>query len=380
MAKGIIKFLARRPGGFMTKMRNYNLASVLLAVFVLTLASTGYAQDPNITSQNLSQVKAVQVPSGQQMKVEGVILSQQSDTLTIRSFGGGVYNVILAGTEIKEKKRNPFRGAKGYSYNELLPGLPIEVKGVGDSSGSLVAKEIKFRNDDFKVAQTMDTRVVPIESSLKETQARLSETELNAQRLSGQVRELTAITDIVRDSARAAQESADGAMSAADNAKSLANEAQEGVRTTNHRITSLDDYEVKDVIVVRFKAGSADLSEQYKSELDKIAKQAASERGFFIEVTGFASSDGDEAYNRRLSQRRAEAVTQYLVEDHLIPLRRFIIPMGYGEKQPIGDNNTRTGREENRRVEVRMLVSKGQALSESSSSNMSINVPAADPN
>jgi len=76
-------------------------------------------------------------------------------------------------------------------------------------------------------------------------------------------------------------------------------------------------------------------------------------------VAGFASSDGDVELNRRLSRKRADAVIQFLAENHGIPLRRFVVPMGYGESQPVGDNDTRDGRKENRRVEVRILVSKG---------------------
>jgi outer membrane protein OmpA-like peptidoglycan-associated protein len=355
---GVTEFPKERSGGSMTKNRKYHLALVLLAALVIMLAPTAYAQGSGNSAQGLAQADTIKVPVGQKMTVEGVVLSRESDRLVIRTFDGGLYSVSLASTSVKERKKNFFRGAKVYSYDDLIPGLPVEVKGVGDSSGSLAANEIRLRNDDLKVAQTMDTRVIPIEDSLKETQARLDESETNAQRLSGQVRELTAITDVVRDSAKAAQESADNAMSEANKAESLANEANDGVRVTNERITSLDNYEVKDVITVHFIAGSTALSEQDKLELDGIAQQATAERGYFIEVTGFASSDGNEEYNRRLSQGRAEAVTRYLVENHSIPLRRFIMPMGYGENKPVGDNGTRQGREQNRRVEVRMLVSK----------------------
>jgi OOP family OmpA-OmpF porin len=85
-----------------------------------------------------------------------------------------------------------------------------------------------------------------------------------------------------------------------------------------------------------------------------------------IEVTGFASSDGDEAFNRRLSQKRADTVIQYLAENYSIPMRRFVVPMGYGEKNPVADNTTSVGRKENRRVEVRILSSKGIAYGENS--------------
>ena len=79
-------------------------------------------------------------------------------------------------------------------------------------------------------------------------------------------------------------------------------------------------------------------------------------------MTGYASSDGDEAFNRRLSQKRADAVIQYLAENYSIPLRRFVVPMGYGEKNPVADNSTSAGRKENRRVEVRILSQQGNGI------------------
>ena len=61
----------------------------------------------------------------------------------------------------------------------------------------------------------------------------------------------------------------------------------------------------------------------------------------------------------QLSQRRADSVIRYLVENHNIPLRRIITPYGYGELQPVAENTTREGREQNRRVEVKVLVNRG---------------------
>ena len=108
-----------------------------------------------------------------------------------------------------------------------------------------------------------------------------------------------------------------------------------------------------------FKVGSAVLSRDAKSQLDQIAQQALQAKGYVLEVSGFASSDGSTAANRRLSQRRADAVIRDLVENHNIPLRRIITPYGYGELQPVADNTTRAGREQNRRVEVKVLVNRG---------------------
>lgn len=344
-----------------------NLIPMILALLVLMSASILYSQTESTAAANV-RTDFTPAPAGQKMNVEGVIVNQGMDSVTLRGTGGGLYRVLVAGAEIKEKKSNPFRGAKDYSKADLLQGLYIEVKGSGDGSGSVAAREIRFRNDDILVARTMDARVVPVENTLKDTQARLGETEQNAQRLSGQFRELAAITDMVRDSAKAAQTSADGAMSEAKNAKSTADTAQSGVKSANERIASLDDYEAKNVTIVNFKVGSAVLAGKEKAGLDNVAGAAKNEKGYLIEVTGYASSDGDETFNRQLSRKRADAVIQYLAENYSIPLRRFIVPMGYGEKNPIADNATSAGRKENRRVEVRILISKGLALGEKSSS------------
>jgi outer membrane protein OmpA-like peptidoglycan-associated protein len=78
-----------------------------------------------------------------------------------------------------------------------------------------------------------------------------------------------------------------------------------------------------------------------------------------IEVSGHTDSTGSDAKNFRLSQARADAVVQYLAVQHKIPLRRFVTPMGYGKTEAVADNSTAAGREQNRRVEVKMIINRG---------------------
>ena len=327
----------------------YRSSGLMLFSLMLILTTSGYAQ-----------VNTLQIPVGQKMNIEGVILERAGEVLSVRTFGNATYKVVVTdATTVKEKKSNPFRGAKKYSQIDLVPGLQVQAKGLGTSSGLLAASEVNFKNDDHIVAQAMDTRVVPVENRLHDTQVRLGETEQNAQRLSGQIQELSAITDLVKSETKAAQETADTAVAAAAGAQSTADRARTGVQLTNERIASLDEFDVKTSATVYFKAGSAVLDKEYQTSLGEFAEQIQSEKGYIIEVAGFASSDGDVDANRRLSQRRADAVIQYLAENFMIPMRRFVTPMGYGESQPVGDNNTREGRSENRRVEVHLLVSKG---------------------
>jgi outer membrane protein OmpA-like peptidoglycan-associated protein len=286
------------------------------------------------------------VQSGAKMKVKGTVIKRENQDLIIRDQTGSELTVRLAGNvKIEEKKGNPFRSGKKYADAQLVRGLYLEVEGHGDSSGALIADKIKLDDDDLRVALTVDSTVVPIENRLGVAEERVTRTEQNAERLSGQLDELSQVANLAKGGAAAAQETADVAV--------------EGVNKTNDRISSLDDYEVRKSESINFKVGSAVLSPDAKGMLDGLATQAKSEKGFVIEVRGFASSDGSENMNRALSQRRAQAVMSYLATSHDIPLRRIILPFGYGEAMPVADNSTRDGRKQNRRVEVSVLVSKG---------------------
>ena len=318
-------------------------------------------RDTGIATQELSGKESpIQFSAGRNAVVEGVIVKRGADSFTMREFSGGLVAVNLStSTEVKEKKSNPFRRAKGYGVAQLVSGLEVEVKGHGNGSGALVADEIRFTQDDLRFAAVMDARVNPVETRLATSENRLSQNEENALRISGQVSELSAVSNAARGGAKAAQETADGAVESARMANEEAKNAKAGVRATNERITALDDFDAKSTSTVNFTVGSAALSTAAKAELDKVAETAKQEKGYVIEVAGFASSDGDQAFNQALSQKRADAVIRYMVENHSIPLRRFITPFGYGEKMPVADNKTRDGRIQNRRVEVRVLVSKG---------------------
>lgn len=327
-------------------MRIINGGRFLALGIMLTLAPSIFAQDTKPADSG----QATKVAAGQKQKVRGVIMRRDADSFMMRDQAGADYVVSLTDrTKVEEKKSNPFRGAKNYATTELLRGLTVEVEGRGDTSGSLQAEKIRFTDDALLMARTVETRVTPVEGRVTGTETRLTEAEANAQRLSGQIEELQAISNQARGGAKAAQETADAALA--------------GVKATNERIntlvSSLDDYDAKKGVVVNFKVRSFKLSPESMATLDEIATQAKTERGFIIEVMGFASADGEENYNRRLSQQRADAVVRYLAENHQIPLRRIITPFGYGESQPVADNATREGREQNRRVEVKILVNKG---------------------
>jgi OOP family OmpA-OmpF porin len=300
---------------------------------------------------------------GRKQKIDGVVVSREADKLVVRDINGADVTVSVTGsTKIVEKKANPFRSAKNYPVTALLRGLEVQVEGRGDGS-TVVAEKIKFTNDDFGVARSLETRVAPVETRVTTSEGRLdtaenrmTAAEQNAQRLSGQLEELAAVANTARGGAKAAQETADQALAAAKAASA-------DVQATNDRISQIDNYEARQNIAVNFKVNSAVLTDEAKAALDEIAAQSKNEKGYLIQVTGYASADGTDARNRALSERRAEAVRRYLAENHDIPLHRMINPFGYGELKPVADNTTRDGRKQNRRVEVAILVNKGLTAS-----------------
>jgi outer membrane protein OmpA-like peptidoglycan-associated protein len=248
--------------------------------------------------------------------------------------------------------------------------LAVEVEGRGNDSGALVADEIKFSEAERRVATSVVSVVTPVEGRVGDAENRLTQSEDNAKRLSGQLEELAAVANTANGGAKAAQETADKAMAAASSANERITATSE---TLNGRISSLDEFDVAKTITINFRVGSSKLSAEAKAALDEIAQQAKSEKGHVIQVAGFASSDGNEALNRRLSRERAENVTSYLIENHDISQRRIVTPLGFGEAKPAADNTTRDGRVQNRRVEVAILVSKGLMSAPASGATTSVN-------
>ena len=304
----------------------YKKMSVIVLTIVVGTVSL-FAQNPQLRA----------AVAGQKYKMKGVIVSKQNETTFILrdSLSVDTKIVVSPGANIKS---NGFLGGDKYAVTALVRGLNMEIEGVGDSTGSVLVNKIRFDKTSLQTAQSLDTRVAPVEE-------RMSAAEQNAQKVSGQIDELMAISNAAKGGAKAAQDTADAAVA--------------GVNATNKRITDLDDYVVQSTATVNFKVGSAVLLPEAKASLDQVATTAIMLKGYAIEVTGFASAEGNAAANKTLSDRRAQAVKDYLITTHNIPLRRMSTSYGFGTLQAVADNATREGREQNRRVEVKVLVSRG---------------------
>lgn len=103
---------------------------------------------------------------------------------------------------------------------------------------------------------------------------------------------------------------------------------------------------------VTFELDSDRLRPDAKTILDEVARVMERYPEMLVEVAGHTDSLGSDAYNQQLSQQRAEAVRQYLIERGVSPDRMTAV--GYGESEPVDTNDTVEGRERNRRVELRI--------------------------
>ncbi|PWQ99642.1 OmpA family protein [Leucothrix arctica] len=104
---------------------------------------------------------------------------------------------------------------------------------------------------------------------------------------------------------------------------------------------------------VAFHSGSDELTEDSEDILSELANKLQNVRYVDYEIAGYTDSSGSSASNLALSQKRAEAVYKYLVDQHGIDAS-MLFPAGYGEANPIADNATHQGRTKNRRVELNM--------------------------
>lgn len=105
-----------------------------------------------------------------------------------------------------------------------------------------------------------------------------------------------------------------------------------------------------------FDLDKYELKEKSRAELAKIVRFMTSNPAVRIEVSGHTDNLGTNDYNLGLSEKRAQAVTKYLIDSGINRAR--IVPKGYGATMPIGDNSTEDGRQLNRRIEFKIIGNK----------------------
>jgi len=243
---------------------------------------------------------------------------------------------------------------KQYPVTYIMKGLRVQAQGKGDGEGNLVADWVRFDEQDLRSAQALEqTDKMAAENAerLSKAESAAREAAEEARRMQGQIRENTALANDARAKAEAAQATAD--------------QAFKDAALANNRINGLDEYDTLKMIPVLFKVNSSILDATAKKTIDEAAAWAKGEKakgnanGWLVEVVGFADTTGKSAKNKALSDRRANAVIQYMVLKHGLDLRRLVQPFGFGDNKPVADNKTAAGRAKNRRVEIKVLQNKG---------------------
>jgi OmpA-OmpF porin, OOP family len=147
---------------------------------------------------------------------------------------------------------------------------------------------------------------------------------------------------------------ANDAMTRATTADSKSDQNAQSLSKLRDAFANIDDYKLQTTVVVPFKFDKAVLTAETKQDLDKLAQDIQANKRFFIAVEGYTDTTGSKTYNESLSRKRADAVVEYLVAKHDIPIYRIHM-IGLGVDKPVDDARTRTARAKNRRVEVKVF-------------------------
>ena len=133
-----------------------------------------------------------------------------------------------------------------------------------------------------------------------------------------------------------------------------ADKANQGLDSLRAVVSNIDDYKLQTSVSVPFRFDKFALTPDAKANLDKLADEMKADKRFFVAVEGYTDLTGSRAYNEALSRRRADAVVQYLVAEHDIPIYRIHM-IGLGEAKPVEDARNRAANAKNRRVEVKVF-------------------------
>jgi len=277
----------------------------------------------------------------QTVNIQGMIKARSGPTVTVQTSDSMKVVVLLTdATEVGQIQGLLKARRKEMSMAALIPGLEVQVEGAYDSQNQLVAKLVKFQGNDLERAQS-------IQAGLHETQ---EQAQQNTEKLEKQNAELKAQTESLKHQ----QEQL-----TTQQEKIAANKAS--IDAAVARFGQLDDYYILDEVTVYFENGEVALDAKDNDKLQKLAEKAKTVEAYNIQVIGYASSTGSIALNQKLSEDRADSVTNFLMQKGHIPLTNLLAPGAMGESRQVGDDKTADGEAQNRRVVVRILQNKGIA-------------------
>jgi OOP family OmpA-OmpF porin len=270
-----------------------------------------------------------------QTKIEGVIKGRSGAKIILQTPDSPKVIVLLTDdTDVAQVQGMLKARKKAMSMAALVPGLPIQVEGTYDAQNQLVAKKIRFKGNDLEQAQAI--------------QAGLAETSQQAQQNKEELEKQNAALAAQNAALKEQQE------------KVAAN--QGAIAAATARFGQLNDYYILDEVTVYFGNGKINVDPKYNTQLTALAEKAKTINGYMVQVKGYASASGSVALNQKLSEERANNVTNLLLQQGHIPLTNMLAPGAMGEGRQIGNkDNSAESEAENRRVVVRVLQNKGIA-------------------
>jgi outer membrane protein OmpA-like peptidoglycan-associated protein len=289
-----------------------------------------------------------QIASGQKAKVKGVIVSRSGDLVKIQDKKSDAVEVVKLGestTIERERGLRSFFRHEDMDVTALVPGLTIEAEGTGNADGQLEATRVKFNPDVFAINVAEEQQIQSNRAAARNAQTTADQGVADA---------LGAQT-----SADKAQSTAEQGVATAVQAGTIAAVDAEAVQAVNQRVSDLADYTTVAEAQVYFPDNSSVLDTNDKKDLDQLVSSTSGATGYLIEIAGYASSTGPAEHNQKLSEDRAASVVHYLIEKDNVPMRRIVVPAGFGATHPAAENTDKKGRALNRRVDVKILVNKG---------------------
>jgi OmpA-OmpF porin, OOP family len=280
-------------------------------------------------------------------KVKGMINTRTGETLIVQSGGQNTTVVLTDDTKTRDRKGLFGLDKQQISSAVLIPGLKISVDGVSDDQGRIVAKTITVDGDDLETSEMIEAGLHP---TAEQVAANMQKLEAHQGQLAGHDAQLAAQKENIETNQ---QNIAANKEQTEQNIKDIEEHEQ--------RFAALTDFDVKGEATVKFKVGSSTISKEDEEQLKQLAQSATGLKGYIVEVMGYADSTGGAALNTKLSEDRAKSVITYLVQQGNVPIRHIEAPGAMGEYGAVAPNETKAGRAENRRVEVKVLVNKGIA-------------------
>src|ERR1700751_3178419 len=224
--------------------------------------------------------------SGDKASAKGMIMSRTGETLIVKGAEGKVTVVLTDDTTTKDDKGLLGLDKEHMSDVVLIPGLKVDVDGVSDDQGRVIAKTITVDGDDLETSEMIQSGLHP---TAEQVAANVQSISANRQNIAANKQQI--------------------------------NENMKDIEENTQRFSALSDYDVKGEATVKFGVGSSKISAQDQEELKKLAQTAKGLTGYIIEVTGYADSTGNAAVNTKLSEDRAKAVITCLVQQGNVPIR-----------------------------------------------------------